>query len=336
MGASQMLKTQVALNWMGALIHMAPGNIMALEPTLHIAKRLSDRIEKNIACVPELRARAEPRSRDSRNTMDTKQYPGGSLFITTAGSAANLAEVSIRYLYGDELDRWEGNVGGEGDPVVLAEARTTTFGRNAKIYYSSSPTIEGGSRIHNLYQEGNQQHYHVPCPECGEYQVLQFEQLRWSETTREASYICPHCGVHLPESSKASMLEQGEWRASAAGDGETVSFHISALYMPPGWLSWAGLLKEYDKASSPGCGRHRTHASVLQHPSGQGVGQRPGTHQGQRAIQPGRKLRPAQHPAGRADAHCRRRHPGQSAGIADQRLGHRPGKLGDRPAGHHG
>ena len=31
MGASQMLKTQVALNWMGALIHMAPGNIMALE-----------------------------------------------------------------------------------------------------------------------------------------------------------------------------------------------------------------------------------------------------------------------------------------------------------------
>ncbi|WP_199102379.1 phage terminase large subunit family protein, partial [Aquitalea sp. ASV11] len=92
MGASQMLKTQVALNWMGALIHMAPGNIMALEPTLHIAKRLSDRIEKNIACVPELRARvAEPRSRDSRNTMDTKQYPGGSLFITTAGSAANLA-----------------------------------------------------------------------------------------------------------------------------------------------------------------------------------------------------------------------------------------------------
>lgn len=31
--ASQLMKTQIALNWIGALIHMAPANILTLLPT---------------------------------------------------------------------------------------------------------------------------------------------------------------------------------------------------------------------------------------------------------------------------------------------------------------
>ncbi|NHR08079.1 phage terminase large subunit family protein [Chromobacterium haemolyticum] len=251
MGASQMLKTQVALNWMCSLIHMAPGNILALEPSLSVAKRLSDRIEKNIDCVPELRAKVPPaRSRDSRNTMDTKQFPGGSLFITTAGSAANLAEVSVRYLYGDEVDRWDGDVGGEGDPVELAEARTTTFGRNAKIYYSSSPTVEEASRIHKLFLDGDQRYYKVACPHCAERQVLEFENLRRSPNDPNAAvYACAHCGALIEEHYKTAMLAGGVWVATAKGDGETVSYCINALYSPLGWLSWAKLLSQHDKAS---------------------------------------------------------------------------------------
>ncbi|MBI3143810.1 MAG: phage terminase large subunit family protein [Pseudogulbenkiania sp.] len=249
MGASQMLKTQTFLNWMGSLIHMAPSNILALEPTLNLAKRLSGRIGKNIDAVPVLRERvAAPRSRDSRNTIDTKEFAGGTLMITTAGSAANLAEVSARYVYGDEVDRWERNVGEEGDPIELAETRTTTFGRNAKIYYSSSPTIEGASRVADLHKEGDQRCYFVPCPHCGEHQTLKFEQLRWSTDRKSATYVCTECGSHIEEHHKTQMLGAGEWRATATGDGETVSFHISALYMPHGWLSWGSLLKQYDKA----------------------------------------------------------------------------------------
>lgn len=42
--ASQLMKTQIALNWIGALIHMAPSNILTLLPSLGLAKRVSSRI----------------------------------------------------------------------------------------------------------------------------------------------------------------------------------------------------------------------------------------------------------------------------------------------------
>lgn len=43
------------------------------------------------------------------------------------------------------------------------------------------------------------------------------------------------CGGLIEEHHKAAMLSAGEWRAHAVGDGETVSFTLSALYAPPGW-----------------------------------------------------------------------------------------------------
>lgn len=251
MGASQLLKTQVGLNWIGASMHQAPANILALLPTLSISKRVSARIAETIKAVPELRERvAEPRSRDSKNTVDTKEFDGGTLYITTAGSASNLAEIPARYVYGDEIDRWDLNVDGEGDPVELAEARTSTFEFNAKVYFSSSPTIEGISRIAMLYLEGDQRRYHVACPECGHRHVLEWERVRWNADLTEAWFVCPDCGGEIHESHKTAMLAGGEWIASAPGDGRTVSFQISALYAPAGWVSLLSLVKQYVKAKA--------------------------------------------------------------------------------------
>lgn len=249
--ASQLMKTQIALNWIGALIHMAPANILTLLPTGSLAKRVSSRIGKTIDSVPELKARvAAVRSRDSRNTLDTKEFDGGALFATTAGSAANLSELSARYVYGDEVDRWEVDVNQEGDPIKLAEARGSTFGRNAKFYFSSSPLIKGMSRIDDLYMMGDQRHYYVPCPHCGHMQVLVWERLLYSADFSTTHYQCagPECDVLIEEHHKADMLIKGEWRAHAQGDGETVSFHLSALYAPLGWQSWATLAREYEEA----------------------------------------------------------------------------------------
>lgn len=249
--ASQMMKTQIALNWIGGCIHMAPANILMLLPSLGLAKRVSGRVDKTVKATPVLRERvAAARSRDSRNTLDTKEFEGGTLFATTAGSAANLAEVSARFVYGDEIDRWDVDVDDEGDPIELAETRGTTFGRNAKFYFSSSPTVKGASRIEDLFLQGDQRHYYVPCPHCGEYQVLEWENLKWSDDFSRAGYLCCNatCGTLIEEHSKGQMLAAGDWRAHAEGDGETVSFTLSALYMPPGWIAWGDLAKQYAKA----------------------------------------------------------------------------------------
>ncbi len=251
MVASQLMKTQIALNWIGGLIHMAPSNILTLLPSLGLAKRVSSRISKTIKATPVLRERvAATRSRDSRNTMDTKEFEGGSLYVTTAGSAANLSELSARYVYGDEVDRWDVDVGEEGDPIELAETRGSTFGRNAKFYFSSSPTIKGASRIADLFEASDQRYYFVPCPTCGHMQTLEWERLHYSADLTLAHYQCagPDCDVLIEEQNKGEMLAKGEWRATSIGDGETVGFNLNALYSPPGWMDWRALAKQFEKA----------------------------------------------------------------------------------------
>ncbi|HBP50065.1 phage terminase large subunit family protein [Pseudomonas sp.] len=251
MVASQLMKTQIALNWIGGLIHMVPSNILTLLPSLSLAKRVSSRIGKTIKATPVLRERvAANRSRDARNTMDTKEFEGGSLYVTTAGSAANLAELSARYIYGDEIDRWDVDVGEEGDPIELAETRGSTFGRNAKFYFSSSPTIKGASRIADLFETSDQRYYYVPCPHCGHMQVLEWESLHYSVDYSVVHYQCagPDCDVLIEEHHKGQMLARGEWRSHAQGDGETIGFHLNALYSPLGWMDWRSLAKQFEKA----------------------------------------------------------------------------------------
>ncbi|MCB8747709.1 phage terminase large subunit family protein [Rhodoferax sp. U2-2l] len=249
MGASQMLKTQTGLNWLMASIHQSPANFLWILPTGKLAKRASTRIAKNIAAVPEVAERvATPRSRDSVNTLDTKEYIGGALFIVTAGAAANLSEVPARRVLFDEVDRAELNVNGEGDPVALAEARQTTFERNRKSYFPSSPTIRDESIVERLYLRGTQRQALAECLHCGELQPLEFERLIATDDGQGALYPCMHCGGIHTESDKPRMFARGAWSDGVGGDGETESFQISGMFLPYGWLPWVALLREYKKA----------------------------------------------------------------------------------------
>lgn len=248
MGASQMLKTQVGLNWFCSTVHQSPANFLWILPTGKLAKRTSARVSKTIAAVPEVRERvAAPRSRDSVNTLDTKEYVGGSLHIVTAGAAANLSEIPARRVLFDEVDRAEANVNGEGDPVALAKARQTTFQRNRKSYFPSSPTTTGSSIIEKLFQQGTQQEALAECVHCGHAQPLVFERLQQDDAGL-AIYPCTDCGAVMYETDKNRMFLRGLWTDGVPGDGETVSFTISAMFAPYGWIDWLTLLREYRAA----------------------------------------------------------------------------------------
>lgn len=250
MGASQMLKTQVGLNWFCSTVHQSPANFLWILPTGKLAKRTSARVSKTIAAVPEVRERvASPRSRDSVNTLDTKEYIGGSLHIVTAGAAANLSEIPARRVLFDEVDRAEANVNGEGDPVALAKARQTTFERNRKSYFPSSPTITGSSIIETLYLQGTQQEALAECVHCGHAQPLVFERLTQDDAGL-AIYPCSDCGAVMYETDKNRMFANGLWSHGVPGDGETVSFTINALFAPYGWINWLALLREYRAAKA--------------------------------------------------------------------------------------
>lgn len=249
--ASQLWKTQVGINWICASMARAPANILALESTQVLTEELSSRIDKTIDAVRELRKKvAAPRSRDARNTIGVKEFRGGALHIRTAGSESNLAGLTARYIYGDEVDRWKRNVGGEGDPVKLAEARSTQFGRAAKFYYSSTPTEKDASKIDELFEMGDQRHCYVPCPHCGFMQVLEMERVRVNEsrTTAYVQCIDDECACLIEEHFKSQMFAGYEWRAHAPGDGETHSYTQSSLYAPLGSVSWLDMWKEQQAA----------------------------------------------------------------------------------------
>lgn len=251
MGASQMLKTQVGLNWFMASIHQSPSNFLWLVPTGKLQKRAASRIDKTIAGIPQIQQRvAKPHSRDANNNNDMKEYVGGALYLATAGAAANLSELSVRRVLFDEIDRAKDNVGGEGDPGELAEARQTTYERNRKTYYPSSPTIEGESIIEGLFKRGTQREALAECIHCGHAQPLAFENLIASEDGKRAMYPCCECGGLHEEGDKTRMFASGLWSEGVPGDGETESFTVSGLFLPYGWVPWIALMRQYNLAKT--------------------------------------------------------------------------------------
>ncbi|MBF0342069.1 MAG: phage terminase large subunit family protein, partial [Magnetococcales bacterium] len=247
MSGSQLGKTEAGLCWLGYTIHQSPGPILMVQPTVDMAKTYSkQRLDPLIEASPVLRDRVrEPRSRDSGNTVLSKEFNGGILRITGANSAAGLSSMPVRFLFLDEVDRYPGDVDGEGDPVALAIQRTANFA-NRKVLIVSTPTIKGFSRIEAAYQESDQRHYWVPCPFCKQEQVLEWAQLRWPNGDREkAHYVCIHCEAVIQEHHKGWMLENGRWIAAAPGNGLTAGFHLSSLYSPLGWISWVQIAVEH-------------------------------------------------------------------------------------------
>jgi phage terminase large subunit GpA-like protein len=247
MKGAQVGGTELGLNWVGYVIHHAPGPMMIVWPTTEMAQRNSKhRIDPLIEESPVLKDIIAPaRSRDSGNTVLMKEFRGGVLVMTGANSAVGLRSMPVRYLFLDEVDAYPLDVAGEGDAIHLAEARTRTFARR-KILLVSTPTIAGASIIEREYEASDQRRYFVPCPHCGHRQWLRFEQLRWERGRPEtAAYVCEACAEPIPEHHKPGMLEQGQWQAM--GDGRTAGFHLSSLYSP--WRKWREIAASWEKAA---------------------------------------------------------------------------------------
>ena len=256
--ASQVGKSEFENNIIGYIIDEDPGSILFVHPTVQDAKEYSKlRIAPMIRDCPSLRSKvSDPKSRDSNNTILQKCYPGGILTLTGSTEAHALASKPIRYIIGDERDRWAVSAGAEGDPWKLAEARQITFW-NAKAVEVSTPTIKNASAIEAAYAEGTMERWCTRCPHCGEYHDIKFDDIRfeYEESTinkksvyriTKIYYACPGCGCI---STEAEMKRQpSEWVAQnpAAYEQGTRSFWINAFVSP--WASWESTILEYLKA----------------------------------------------------------------------------------------
>lgn len=252
MKGTQLAGTECGLNFVGFISHLAPGPMLVVQPTVDMSKRMSvQRLAEMIEATPVLKNLFKPaRERDSGNTILSKDFPGGVLILTGANSAVGLRSMPVRYLFLDEVDAYPADVDGEGDPVSLAEKRTTTFSTRRKIYVCSTPTIRGFSRIEREYESSDQRKYYVPCPHCKELQVLQWSNIKFKHDDKynllgEVVYECKSCKASIEEYHKTWMLENGKWIAKEISD--VAGFHLSSLYSPIGWKSWKDIVLEFLK-----------------------------------------------------------------------------------------
>jgi phage terminase large subunit GpA-like protein len=164
----------------------------------------------------------------------------------------------VKYLFADEISNWPADVDGEGDPLVLALERTNTFGRKRKVLLTSTPGLRGTCRIEREYLKTDQRRYHVACPHCGTLQVLRWDNFvipqddNGKYQPNQAHMKCTEdaCRGEIHEKHKTDLLRGGVWIATAPQNAEATvaGYHISALYSPSGWKSWAKVAKQWLEA----------------------------------------------------------------------------------------
>lgn len=253
--ASQVGKSEFLNNCIGYIIDEDPGSILFIHPTTIDAQEYSKlRIAPMLRDSPALRQKiAAPKSRDSHNTILQKAYPGGILTMCGSTEAHALASKPIRYVFGDERDRWATSAGNEGDPWDLAMARQTTF-YNAKAVEVSTTTIKNASAIESAYYTGTMERWNSKCPHCGEYHEIRWSDIRFeydeiivshkkTYKVKKVYYTCPGCGCI---STEAEMKRApAKWIAEnpeAYGQG-TRSFWLNAFVSQ--WASWESIVLKY-------------------------------------------------------------------------------------------
>ncbi len=247
--SAQVGKTQFLLNVIGYCIHHKPSPMMMIQPTIEMGEAfVKDKLDTAIQATPVLTERVAPeRSRSGGNTKRYKSFPGGQLTINGANSPTSLRQRSIKILLADEVDAYPAVAGNEGDPLKLAARRTQTFKMvGAKVLATSTPTIEGLSKIDDLYKSSDQRRYYVPCPECGAEQHLVWDRVTWTRGKPEtAAYACAECGCLLQDHEIKAAVRKGRWIPTATFNG-VAGFHIWAIYSP--WATLPEIVREFEEA----------------------------------------------------------------------------------------
>jgi phage terminase large subunit GpA-like protein len=233
-------------------IHQDPCPIMLIQPTIEDAQGYSkEEIAPMLRDTPVLAGLvSDAKAKDGANTILQKQFPGGTLSLVGANSPRGFRRVSRRVVLFDEVDGYPPSAGTEGDQIKLGIRRSEYYW-NRKIIAGSTPTVKDFSRIERMFAETDQRRYFVPCPDCNHKQYLKWANMRWTDNDPStAAYCCESCGVLIPHSKKRWMVENGEWLATAPGNGRHIGFHIWAAYSYSPNATWPHLVEEFLEAKT--------------------------------------------------------------------------------------
>ena len=248
MSAAQVGKTDaVILNPIGYYIHYDPSPMMVLQPTIQMAESFSkERLSPMLRDTPVLSERVNDKSRNSGNTILQKIFPGGHVTMVGANSPASLASRPIRILLADEIDRYPATAGTEGDPLLLAAKRLTTFW-NKKEVNVSTPGNKETSRIAVEYEHSSRGEWNTPCPCCGELQPLKWGNVDFDkDDLSEIRYVCEKCGVISNEIEWKVHFKEGCF-IHEDPENPVKGFHLNTLAST--LATWREVVEKFLKAN---------------------------------------------------------------------------------------
>jgi phage terminase large subunit GpA-like protein len=270
-GAQIGFSTGVIEGGIGWIISENPGNILFLTGHADLSEEaMNSKVDQMIDSCG-LRPLIRPnviRTRNQRtgDTSKSKEFPGGSL---TAGGASNhklLRQRSVRYGFIDDFEAAKSSSKESGSTTRMIEQRFAAYADKMKLFYISTPETKNSSNIEPVYLKGDQRKFHIPCPCCGEFIPLEWriesEQdpnevagITWQLDKKgdliedSVGYVCQKCGGFFDDTKKYDLNLLGEWKATAKPSMEGYySYHISALYAPPGMFDWKHYVRQYMEA----------------------------------------------------------------------------------------
>lgn len=199
----------------------------AVEMSPVLSKLVTDKSDKNAA----------------NNAKQTELKNGTFTYWLNLNTPGNLRGITCSTVLLDEVSNCE--IGEEGNPIKLAEARTSTFGDDALVVVASTPLFKND--LINAEFNLSDQRYWFVTHTCGhEYRFewdqvkFQFKQLdngRAIPDSSTAKLMCPHCNEVIDEHTRHQMVNKGHWIATNThGEKGVVGYQISRMYSPLGTI----------------------------------------------------------------------------------------------------
>lgn len=269
-GAQIGFSTGVIENGIGWIISENPAPILLISGDKELSKEIVEKRIDQMIDSTGIRHLIRPNTLRKRNqrtgdTSTSKEFPGGYLTADGANNANKLRQRSFKYGFIDDFEAAPSQDKKAGSITKLIEQRFASYYSSMKLFYISTPEIKQTSNIEPVFLLGDQRKYMMPCPICGE--LISFEWKTEVEDDKgklagvtfetddkgnlisdSVGYTCQKCGKFFTEKHKYDMLQAGIWVPTAEpSEVGYYSYHLSALYAPPGMYDWEYYARDFLK-----------------------------------------------------------------------------------------
>lgn len=199
-------------------------------------------------------------------------YVNGVEIILGSPTAKTLRSKQFGIVVEDESDTLPSKLEGDNQPLTIAERERTKATRGAKILRICTPSKKWNpkrpqddqpkTRINQLYLQGDQREYRVPCPHCAIEQPILYDDLFTIGGDRDLAgdlaterilsdtlWRCPTCKGTVAEGSvKAAMARAGKWVPTKPGSGRIWSAWHTDMLALIGKATWGRIRSELERA----------------------------------------------------------------------------------------